>query len=72
MQNEEKNNEKYDNAECLDVTQSVLIQGVIKEYNMLLKVLPLPLVRTLPLITHLYSIILKAAEKARVYILSKG
>ena len=64
--------EKYDNAECLDVTQSVLIQGVIKEYNMLLKVLPLPLVRTLPLITHLYSIILEAAEKARVYILSKG
>ena len=64
--------EKYDNAEYLDVTQSVLIQGVIKEYNMLLKVLPLPLVRTLPLITHLYSIILEAAEKARVYILSKG
>ena len=64
--------EKYENAENLDVTQAVLIQGILIEYDMLQSVLPLPLAKTLPLIKHLYFLILEAAEKARVYILSKG
>ena len=64
--------EKYENADTLDVTQAVLIQGILKEYDMLQNILPLPLARTLPLIKHLYFLILEAAEKARVYILSKG
>ena len=64
--------EKYENADTLDVTQAVLIQGILKEYDMFQNILPLPLARTLPLIKHLYFLILEAAEKARVYILSKG
>ena len=64
--------EKYENADTLDVTQAVLIQGILKEYDMLQNILPLPLARTLPLIKHLYFLILESAEKARVYILSKG
>ena len=64
--------EKYENADTLDVTQAVLIQGILKEYDMLQNILPLPLARTLPLIKHLYFLILEATEKARVYILSKG
>lgn len=64
--------DKYENADTLDVTQAVLVQGILKEYDMLQNILPLPLARTLPLIKHLYFLILEAAEKARVYILSKG
>jgi predicted ATP-dependent endonuclease of OLD family len=64
--------EKHENAENVDTYKTVILQGILKQEDDLIKYLSPELSRTIPDIKNLYSLILAAAEAARVYILPKG
>lgn len=64
--------EKHENPTAVDTYKTVMLQGVVKLTAELESILPEYLVRDLPLIKNLSSLIFAAAEAARVYILHKG
>lgn len=63
---------KHVNVESVDTFKTVLLQGILLYTPELEKYLSKENARNLPLIKNLYSIILAAAEAARVYILPRG
>ena len=63
---------KHVNAESVDTFKTVLLQGILIYNQELEKFLPPHIAAMLPNVKNLYSIILAAAEAARVYILPKG
>ena len=63
---------KHVNAESVDTFKTVLLQGIMLYSKELENCISRQGAQTLPLIKNLYSMILAAAEAARVYILPKG
>lgn len=63
---------KYQAVENIDTYKTVLLQGIYIYEKELLNLLPQNLAKTIPQIKSLTSIILAAAEAARVYILPEG
>lgn len=63
---------KHVNAETIDTFKTVLLQGIIRQEVELQRYLTVQSAESFPYIKNLYSIILAAAEAARVYILPKG
>ena len=63
---------KYVNAESVDTFKTVLLQGILRYSDVLETYLSKKNAASIPLIKNLYSIILAAAEAARVYILPRG
>ena len=63
---------KHVNAESVDTFKTVILQGIINFPDELEKYLFSSTAKALPEIKNLYSLVLAAAEAARVYILPKG
>ncbi|MBQ7753708.1 MAG: AAA family ATPase [Treponema sp.] len=63
---------KHVNAESVDTFKTVILQGIINFPDELEKYLSSSTAKSLPEIKNLYSLVLAAAEAARVYILPKG
>ena len=63
---------KHVNAESVDTFKTVLLQGIIKYQEQMEAFLSPQTAKSLSAIKNLYSLILAAAEAARVYILPKG
>ena len=63
---------KHVNVESVDTFKTVLLQGILLYTPELEKYLSKANAQNLPIIKNLYSLILAAAEAARVYILPRG
>lgn len=63
---------KHVNAESVDTFKTVILQGIISLPQAVEGCLSVQTAKSLPAVKNLYSLILAAAEAARVYILPRG